>query len=880
MGLATVAVADDPILARIDFEDRETATEDWSHVFEQAPGLPRRSLFFDVVVDETFSAAGGSSLRLDLEGGSISYRMLPEASIPIEADAEYHVSVRAATAGLEHAITRLEVRVVDGDRLRSKASPEFDAVAEATVAILHSRSVTRGTVGTWETLDVRVATDGPACTGLQDPRLFVALEVMQPGGEDPGSAGERVPTVVLADIDGTAWFDELEVRRSPRLRIEPTTPFGIGSAGGVVEADVVVDDPGAGIVRAEVLLTDLDGRVVDRTSLDLASGPRHLIQVRPEGPGWHQIALSTLDRAGRVRSLDHAVLTIPLSDARGGRDSPRFGVSVRDWTDEKLPELEAALAVLDPDVVEVSMWPESNDDRTRLESVGRIRGLLDRQRRSGRESMIAIDRLHADLAEAARVEPDAVAAALRNDPDGLLVSAIGDWMFRLGTAISRWRIDGGAIPAPPPTSLTRVLEDLVADPMLLVGRAFDRESEAWGDGESCLLGSSDLHWEAQSRFGTEGLRHGTVVLEAPPTGWVVRDRVDAAARRGLVAWLAGVDRTMLSWDPGTPPDPALLAWSGLARNLGAVRPIGELPVSTTARCLLGDAESGPVLVAWTDRTSEPERIVIPVGVEDVEIVELDGRRRVGTPTNGLLSLEVGSTPCFIHGADRLATVLAASASLEPTRLETGVGEHRVELVLRNPSPVPLEGTLEMTLPAGWNVEPSRPPVRAGPGETVRVPFVFSWSGPPILGRSNLDMDLVVRAPRSLVVPLEVPLEMASDLVRIEADWSVARQQDPENAPLIVGVEIENVGDRIVDLELSVTGRRTGRETRTIASLAPGSRETRRLRLRAGLRELGGSDVRIEVREIDGPGSAAVLLAIPASAAGWQVGPSTTAVVAP
>ena len=58
----------DPVLMRIDFEYRETATADWSHVFEQAPGLPRRSLFFDAVVDETVASAGGSSLRLHLEG--------------------------------------------------------------------------------------------------------------------------------------------------------------------------------------------------------------------------------------------------------------------------------------------------------------------------------------------------------------------------------------------------------------------------------------------------------------------------------------------------------------------------------------------------------------------------------------------------------------------------------------------------------------------------------------------------------------------------------------------------------------------------------------------------------------------------------------------
>ena len=47
------------------FEERTTA--DWSHAFEQAPGMPRRGLFFDVSTDETVRRDGRASIRFDLE---------------------------------------------------------------------------------------------------------------------------------------------------------------------------------------------------------------------------------------------------------------------------------------------------------------------------------------------------------------------------------------------------------------------------------------------------------------------------------------------------------------------------------------------------------------------------------------------------------------------------------------------------------------------------------------------------------------------------------------------------------------------------------------------------------------------------------------------
>ena len=108
---------------------------------------------------------------------------------------------------------------------------------------------------------------------------------------------------------------------------------------------------------------------------------------------------------------------------------------------------------------------------------------------------------------------------------------------------------------------------------------------------------------------------------------------------------------------------------------------------------------------------------------------------------------------------------------------------------------------------------------------------------------------------------------------VTADWSIARDGPAGEAPIILTVEIENVSDRTLDLELAVSAWRVGRERRNISELAPGQREVRRLLIRAGLDRLAGTDVRVEVRELDGPESVALRVPLAADA-----GVTATAVV--
>jgi hypothetical protein len=249
-----------------------------------------------------------------------------------------------------------------------------------------------------------------------------------------------------------------------------------------------------------------------------------------------------------------------------------------------------------------------------------------------------------------------------------------------------------------------------------------------GGEESCRLGSSDLGSEAQAELSGSELEGATVLIAPPPADWSMRDRIDDAARRGLSAWHSGADRILLTWDPLAAPDASMVAWSGLARGLGSRRPVGDVRGSDTTTCLVADNGIDVVFVGWSDLLGRTERVQLPVGVESVEVLELDGTRRRVATNDGLLDLEVGSTPRFVFGSDRLPAVLAASARFEPSTLGLGHRSQSVELVLRNPSGTAIDGEIRFDPPTGWMIEPDRPRLRAAAGETVRIPLTIAWTG--------------------------------------------------------------------------------------------------------------------------------------------------------
>ena len=161
------------LIHRFDFEEIQKA--DWSHVFQQADGLPPKGRFFTANVDEDERRHGDWSLRIHIFGGSVSYRTRPEVRLPANVDSRIQLVGSVRTLDLRHASARLEVRLVDGDLLdRSHAAGMSDAIEVATVASFVSEAVR--TEGEWRQLVVDVDTSSEACRAASsDLRFVVAM---------------------------------------------------------------------------------------------------------------------------------------------------------------------------------------------------------------------------------------------------------------------------------------------------------------------------------------------------------------------------------------------------------------------------------------------------------------------------------------------------------------------------------------------------------------------------------------------------------------------------------------------------------------------------------------------------------------------------------
>ncbi|MCH2160479.1 MAG: hypothetical protein MK085_01260 [Phycisphaerales bacterium] len=854
------------LIEPFDFEEKDTF--DWSHLFEQEPELPPKGLFFDASADDQVSKTGRMSLRLDLRGGSISYRTRSDLLIPAEPDSRYLVRGWVRTEDLAHAAARIEMRVVDGAVFKSASATEVDPVLKATVAEFASSPVR--TAGEWRNVAFLVDTLGESARVGKELRLVMALQVVQPDFLANGVHDESIPRI--EDVKGTAWFDGVEIWQLPRVECRmisgrtgmPSGGMHRSPAAPILEIDV--NDPFDSRPTVGIEVRNLDGVLVheDTFAMESGGGPaRYPLGI--DTPGWYEVAMRVSSREQLISEQRRTFVVLGGAERRRWQATPRIGFSISDWNAEQLPLIRSVLGEVDPAVLELSIWPPGNDDLSPHAVIGSLRSVLAEQRHGGREVMFAIDRIHPRIATAAETVPEEVAMVLAADP--LLWSTeLEHWLLAFGTLVDHWRLT--ALSDAPaelviPEELRTMMGDLVPDPVLSVPREVDDIGRERQDGLAIYLeADSDLSAGAQSHMlastDTAGI---TIKVGSPPQGWGLRDRLDEAAHRIIAAWQGGADR-ILSPMPGLDmgPEPDILAWASLGSVLGGLRPSGSLHASPTATCLVAEGNDGIVLIASSQRVNEHERIALPLGSTTVDVQSIDGRSWTVSNVDGVHEIEVSSTPVIIHGADRGVVALASNMRFEPSTIRSRRGPQEIDLVVRNPFPFMIEGELEFGEPEDWSIAPLRRSFRVEANGEQRIPLTVRWDRIPQLGQVVVPVQLRADVDRSIDTRISVPLEVVSPNIKVEVDWSIATSTIDGRDGLVVTLEVMNRGNRPVDLEAIAVAWQVGRERIRISDLEPGDHAIRRFQFKAGLDRLAGTEMLVTVEDLDGPD--AVVVAVP------------------
>lgn len=822
------------------------------------PGFPSwNRAEFDFAV----ARSGEASVRLPVRGGSASLRLAPGV-IPVIPGGSYEVSAHVRTSDLRHARARLVARLHDG-RLEPIANSERAG-----------RPVVAASV--WVETRVRIPGQFP-----QAAWLTIDLELLQPDLL-PNYSDESAGAVTEApeDFAGVAWFDDVVVRIVPVARLHAGDSAGIVAFPEKTAVSAVIDDVAGDPLRAELRVRSIDGDVVDSLTVDPVR-PGQEIAWTPDIPalGWWNVEIDVFAGGTVVAAESRPIAWIRQTSPTA--DRAKFGVILDRAVGAPHDALLGLIDATGAGDVEVPLWRTgpARDD-ARAEAVA-ITPLLEDLILRSLVIGFSLERLPAGLARELRVDPVSVLDALAASP-GAWTPWVEDALSRFGQRVPRWRlgsidsrrIDDPARRAAMFESAAEPLRDRVLNPRPITIWPTEIEPPPTLAGNKILLSWTSgtppdaaldhaAIWPGYSTAGVLIEPIGAAADPAPGGG----GRIVAAdlARRAARAWQAGAGRIVLhqpwDWSPvddaaatlRARPSQLLPVWRTLAAGLGDRRVVGVLPIADGAVALVLDGPAGGAIIAWNESAPPSEaRIEAHLAEGSVRVVDLFGNERTVERSDLGHIVELGPEPIFIEGVDAELARFRAAFRVEPSRVESTAERHAIELILRNPWPIAINGDLRIVEPADWSFTPRAQVFALGPGEEIRLPVAVSFGLAAEAGRLRLRAETrLVAGERYPTITLDAPIDLALTGVELLPSYQVQREDGRED--LVVTALIINTGDRPTTLTSYAQAPGQKRLQATISGLEPRAAAVRRFVFPGAAKELLGADVQVGVIEAVGLG---------------------------
>jgi hypothetical protein len=398
----------------------------------------------------------------------------------------------------------------------------------------------------------------------------------------------------------------------------------------------------------------------------------------------------------------------------------------------------------------------------------------------------------------------------------------------------------------------------------------------------------------------------TLVLELPdPERFSARDTVRALARRLVSVWSTlGVEdesearlRVAIS-APWTRfgsrgdeigPRPEWPAFTQLARALSGRRVVGEYPSDPGVRCLIlaqVDPRSGELsrgaLVAWQtglkdgalsastvarrNRSAAGGGAAVgttldptPLG-ESIQIVDVFGNRRELTDAERVAGLELSDMPVFIEGIDPYVAEFVSGMKLDPRFVESVVSEHESQVLLENPWPIRVTGSLQVreadaefkraTRSDAWNITPAGiVDFAIGPGETYRLPISFTFGPSQLAGYKKLQILARVTADRDYPL-LKLNTTMEVGLRDFQMDLEAQRLPINGGPDLVVIASVTNTSTRTRSLRLEAATARLPTQQLQISDLGSGQTIVKRFVFKGAGPALSGKTVLVALSDLE------------------------------
>ncbi|MBA4028837.1 MAG: hypothetical protein C0475_06845 [Planctomyces sp.] len=345
------------------------------------------------------------------------------------------------------------------------------------------------------------------------------------------------------------------------------------------------------------------------------------------------------------------------------------------------------------------------------------------------------------------------------------------------------------------------------------------------------------------------------------------------------------------------PRAVLGAWATLSQHLADRPYLGEIIGEGGARCLIfGPSQAGPgslgdspsagglapsetggvggaggsdgepepggdgMLLAWAQGLPAEsggvalEGYFAPPGGRLVQ-VDLFGNRTQLEPIDPTRRYRVplSPEPVIILGADAALTRFTSGLTIDPSFVPSVAAQHEAALVLTNPWPRRIFGSVQLPSNQGpasrpWQFSPSTPlQFSIAPGQSQRLPFAFSFSASEEAGHRDLRTIVKLQTDRAFEpMQIDVPLTIGLRDLDIQLSSTVTPEGD-----VVVLATLTNSGAGPRTLTVDLVAANQPRQVQQASNLQPGEAIVRRFVYRGQAGAMIGKRVRATLNDIEG-----------------------------
>jgi hypothetical protein len=846
---------EDRIIKSFDFDERklgnyESIPRFWRQIRES--GYPR---FLEPCFDYEVGRTAPPSLRFALAGGNLGAAYLAK-DINVHPNADYQVTAWIRPSGVVHARAYVTAYYLDHAVRKIDASERSSPFVQGA-----------GSEEAW----VQVSIHLPG--GFENARwlgLSCRLEQMSEQAANP----DELRPIYYRDIHASAWFDDITILRLPRLALSVSAPGNVSTAPQPLECTArVADTDGVGL-DARLDVSDAAGRTLDTRAVPVVGldDPSHRLTLPDLAAGWYRAVLTVRVCGSMALTREQSFVRLNPVLSTTNEDHRGFGIILDPCPELPVDIHESLLRTLCPGVVKVPLWRREMGDDAIVKGDPRLEDLLRVLHDDGIALVGMLEDPPETLARQCGHRMMTLLDVLCSPPDQWR-PYLAFIIARYGPQIRAWQIGGeGETAASSDKRLATALSSVRAELQPLIGpsdlvapQSLVQQPSAKGTPKADILSVS-----APSQVSAAGLARQLALPQGstPLRRWVTiaplpfqhydRDvRLCELARRIITARESGVEtiflrqpwRTRSSDDAvvSVAPDEDFIVYRTLAQALGGLKPdqpiwIGE---GMQATLFVDDAGEVAAIAAWTEGDQAcPTETVLDVGT-GAKRIDMWGNVSDLKPTKGGKQLTVGAMPIIITPVPAArARALAGFAVLEPTLQVTVEEQHRT-LVVSNPRPSKLCGTLLLQEPVGWRLQPRKIPLDVAPGTPARIDIAFTIPANQAAGDYSLQGRLLVEGDAIDGLTMRAPLQVRTP--GLDVNVMTAR----EGAGLMIFQRITNRTPESITLQGAVLAAGLPRQTRVIAELAPDQTAVREYRI-DNAAALVGKPVRVSVEQIGGP----------------------------